>query len=138
VIRPWIGFHGPLVGETLREVVRLPLADGLLVEVVEPGSPAEKAGLRGGRLEVVVAGREFLLGGDVVTEINGTTLASSERVIQVMKALKVGDTVRLTVFRDGDHREMTYVLPERPLLPGDLPEGTVAPIGGGLRRLFRR
>jgi len=138
VIRPWIGFHGPLVSEGLREVVRIPLVDGLLVEVVEPGSPAQQAGLRGGRLEVVVAGREFLLGGDVVTEINGTQLTASERMIEVMKALKVGDTVRLTVFRDGDYREVEYVLPERPLLPGDLPEGTVAPIGGGLRRLFRR
>ncbi len=139
VIRPWVGFHGPLVSEGLRDLVRVPLVDGILVEVVEPGSPAEKAGLRGGRMEVVVAGREFLLGGDVVTEINGTRLTASERVVQVMKGLKVGDTVRLTVFRDGDYREMEYVLPERPLLPGDLPEGTVAPAAGGtLQRLFRR
>jgi S1-C subfamily serine protease len=47
VIRPWLGFHGQLVGETLRNLLRIPLVDGLLVEVIEPGSPAERAGLRG-------------------------------------------------------------------------------------------
>jgi S1-C subfamily serine protease len=134
LIRPWIGFHGPLVTMGLRDLLRIPLVEGLLVEVVEPGSPAEEVGLLGGRLEVVVDGREFLLGGDVVTELNGTPLTSPDRLLGVMKGLKVGDTVRLTIFRGGDYREMEYVLPERPLLPGDLPQGTVAPLAGDTRR----
>jgi serine protease Do len=134
LVRPWIGFHGSLVTEGLRDLLRIPLVEGLLVEVVEPGSPAEEAGLRGGRLDVVVAGREFLLGGDVVTELNGTPLTSTDQLLGVMKALKVGDTVRLTVFREGDYRDLEYVLPERPLLPGDLPQGVLTPLTGGVRR----
>lgn len=129
VVRPWLGFHGQLVGDELRDLLRIPLVDGLLIEVIEPGSPAQKAGLRGGRLEVVVAGREFLVGGDVVTSINGTRLDSGDALLKVMRGLTVGETVTLTVFREGDYREVEYALPERPLLPGDVQhQGTLAPL----------
>ncbi len=120
VIRPWVGFHGQLVPRSLRELLRVPLVDGLLVEVVEPGSPAARAGLRGGDLDVVIAGQDFLLGGDVVTRINGTRIDSADAFAGVVRRLKVGDTVRLRVFREGTYRDVEYVLPERPLLPGDL------------------
>ncbi len=52
VIRPWVGFHGQLVSGELKDLLKAPLVDGLLVEVVEPGSPAEAAGIQGGRLEL--------------------------------------------------------------------------------------
>ena len=42
VIRPWLGFHGQLVTSELKDLLKAPLVDGLLVEVIEPGSPAEK------------------------------------------------------------------------------------------------
>lgn len=129
LIRPWLGFHGQLVGDTLRDLLRTPLVEGLLVEVIEPGSPAEKAGLRGGSLEVVIAGREFLIGGDIVTSLNGTPLSAPERVTEAMRALKVGETVTLRVFRDGEFRQVEYVLPERPLLPGDVTRsGSLLPL----------
>jgi putative serine protease PepD len=120
VIRPWLGFQGQTVSAFLRSLLRLPLVEGLLVEAVEPGSPAERAGLRGGSLEVAVSGRSVLIGGDVVTAINGTRLGSDEDVARVVRQLKVGDTVRLTTVRDGQPRSVEYVLPERPVQPGDL------------------
>jgi len=135
-IRPWIGFHGQLVGDELRDLLRAPLVEGLLIEVIEPNSPAQKAGLRGGQLELVVAGREYLLGGDVVTSVNGTRLDSSERLLEVTRGLKVGDTLRLMVFREGKYREVEYELPERPLLPGDISNlGLLAPAGRRPRRV---
>jgi hypothetical protein len=39
-----------------------------------------------------------------------------------MRGVKVGDKMKMSVFRDGETREVVYTLPERPLLPGDLPE----------------
>ena len=130
VARPWIGFHGQLVGESLRDLLRIPLAEGLLIEVIEPGSPADRAGLRGGQLEIAIAGREFLFGGDIITTMNGARLDAPERLIAAMRALKVGDTLHLTVFRQGEYSEVEYVLPERPLLPGDVPgQSSLAPAG---------
>jgi serine protease Do len=120
VVRPWIGFEGQLIGGPLVDLLRLPLVEGLLIEVVEPGSPAEQAGLRGGDLELAVGGREFLIGGDIITSINDTRLDSEEKLLDIMRALKVGATVTLKAVRDGQDVEVAYVLPERPMLPGDI------------------
>ena len=136
VIRPWIGFHGSMIGPDVRKVLNLPLTDGLLVEVVEPGSPAEAAGIRGGRIEFTLGTISLLLGGDIVTRINNTPTTDPQKLAPIMRSLKVGSPVKLTLFRDGETREVEYVLPERPLLPGDLPDeqaGTQLPsnIPGG-------
>src|SRR6266481_1993747 len=40
VVRPWVGFHGQLVGSEPKDLLKAPLVDGLLVEVIEPRSPA--------------------------------------------------------------------------------------------------
>jgi serine protease Do len=134
VIRPWVGFHGQLVGEGIRDLLKIPLVEGLLVEVIEPRSPAATAGLRGGQLEMTIEGRDFLFGGDVITAMNGTRLTSDQGLTEVMRKLAVGDTLRLTVFRDGDYQDVQYVLPERPILPDDISDrATMAPLTPGAR-----
>jgi S1-C subfamily serine protease len=113
--------QGHLVGSALRELLRVPLTEGLLVEIVEPGSPAEAVDLRGGQLDLVIGGQAMLIGGDIITATNGTPVDTPARMAEAMRDLKVGATVRLTVFREGQTREVECVLPERPLLPGDIP-----------------
>jgi hypothetical protein len=54
-------------------------------------------------------------------------------VIRVVRSLKVGDTVKLEYFREGETRSAEVVLPERPVLPGDLPpveRQSRSPLGG--------
>jgi S1-C subfamily serine protease len=121
VVRPWVGFHGQLVERDLQKLLKLPLVEGLLVEVIEPGSPAETAGLKGGRLELQVDGQTYLLGGDIVTQINGREIDSPDALTEAMRGLRVGGTLAMRVFRSGSYREVRYTLPERPLLPGDMP-----------------
>jgi serine protease Do len=122
VIRPWLGFHGTLIRAELKKILNLPLVDGLLVEVIEPGGPAEAAGIRGGSLEVTLGTTSFLLGGDIVTSINDTPMNDPENLKLVMRALTVGSKVKVALYREGKVREVEYVLPERPLMPRDLPE----------------
>lgn len=121
VIRPWVGFHGQFVDPTLRQLLRVPLVPGELVEVIEPGSPAERAGLQGGDLEIAISGKSYLIGGDIVTKINGIPLTSEEKFFEVVQGLKLGTALHLTLFREGTVREVEYRLPERPILTGDLP-----------------
>jgi serine protease Do len=120
IIRPWLGFHGQLVDDTLQALIRVPLTTGFLVEAVEPGSPAEKAGLKGGQFELAINGLHMLLGGDIIVAMNGVPLDSADHVLQAVHDLKVGSRLKLKVFRDGKNQVIEYPLPERPLLPGDL------------------
>jgi S1-C subfamily serine protease len=126
VVRPWLGVQGQIVPPELKELFRLPLVDGVLIEVVEPGSPAQEANLSGGELEVTLAGQEFLLGGDIITAIDGAPVPTPEQFAKALQGLKVGSNVRLTVFRDGKTRQVSCKLPERPVLPGDFRAGGAA------------
>jgi len=129
VIRPWLGIQGHLVVPLLKDVLRIPLTDGLLIEVVEPGSPAEQAGLRGGQLDVAFAGNALLLGGDILTRVNEQLVDTPEGLTKVMRSLQVGDSVHLTLFRNGETQHVEFVLPERPLLPQDFhPHRSMAPL----------
>jgi len=121
VVRPWLGFHGQFMEKGLQDLFRFPLVQGFLIEVVEPTSPAEKVGLRGGDLELNIAGRDFLIGGDVITKINGIQVTSPEKLIEALNALRVGSQLNLHVFREGKYVDIDYTLPERPILPGDVP-----------------
>ncbi|MBI2881429.1 MAG: trypsin-like peptidase domain-containing protein [Candidatus Tectomicrobia bacterium] len=121
VVRPWFGASGKWIEKDVRKLLNWPLVDGFLVETIEPGSPAEAAGVRGGRVPITIEGEEFLLGGDIITAADGQPLNSPEKVEKFVQSLKVGATVRLTLFREGKTRKVEIRLPERPLLPGDAP-----------------
>ncbi len=128
IARPWLGIQGHLVPSALKELLRIPLTDGLLVEVVEPGSPAARVGIRGGHLDVVIGGRAFLLGAEIITRVNGQPVETPDGLVQAMGSLRVGDTVCLTLFRGGKTQEVEFLLPERPILPQDLlAQGALVP-----------
>ena len=61
-----------------------------------------------------------MLGGDIVTAIGGHPIRSHEDYVTRVNALRPGQRVRLTVFRDGQTREVTLTVDERPRLPSDL------------------
>ena len=121
VIRPWLGTAGKLVSKELGGIFTIPIVvDGFLVETVEPGSPAEKAGIQGGVLPIRIAGEEFLLRGDIITAANGLPLNDHEKYTKFVQSLKVGDKVRLNLYREGKIRVVEFHVVERPILPGDL------------------
>jgi S1-C subfamily serine protease len=120
VVRPWLGMQGRAVDNRLSAVVRMPITPGYLVEVVYDGSPADRAGVRGGNLSVVVQGDEYLLGGDILTQINGTPIRSHQDYVARVKTLRVGQRVKIVVVRDGTPRELSVTVAERPRLPSDL------------------
>jgi serine protease Do len=138
VIRPWLGISGKLVKKDLMEIINLPLVDGFLIETVDPGSPAQEAGIHGGGLPLTIAGTEFLLGGDIITEINGQAIDNPENLLKPIGSLKVGDKVRFTLYHRGETRSVELTLTERPILPSDLRSGasnTLLPMKGHLSNL---
>jgi S1-C subfamily serine protease len=112
---PWVGVSGLTISPEMVQALDLPVDTGVLVFTVEPGSPAEKAGLRGGSREVVVSGRTVVAGGDILTAIDGNGVKRFDDLINYLAAqTSVGDTVTLTVLRDGQAIDIDVILEERP------------------------
>jgi serine protease Do len=120
VIRPWLGITGTWLPDEVKDVFALPLAQGLLVEDVEEGSPAEKAGLRSGMLSVTIESEPWLLGGDIITTINNVRIKTPEQLSETLRSLTVGQRVIFTVLRDGRDRDIDLVLEERPRSPSTI------------------
>jgi S1-C subfamily serine protease len=121
VIRPWLGFRGKLLSDEIVTLFALPLTKGLIVEEVEAGSPADKAGLRGGDLNVTVEGEPWVLGGDIVRSVNGVEMQTPEQYLTAFKSLKVGQAVELVIIRNGSRQTLRATPEERPQ-PALLPE----------------
>ena len=115
VIRPWLGIKGKLVTDEVRNLIALPLVSGLLIIDVEDGSPAQTIGLRAGNLDVTIEGEPWVLGGDILVEVNGQDVKTSEKYAKVLRQLKAKESIELTLFRDGTRRTITVTLGERPM-----------------------
>ena len=123
VIRPWVGINGKYVEKDAMAILNVPLTEGFLIETIEPGSPAQKAGLRGGELLVMIGSLEILLGGDIITHINEMAIDSQETMVKIYRSLRVGQKMAITYLRMGNKMKVEFTIAERPILPSDLPSG---------------
>jgi serine protease Do len=126
VIRPWVGVNGRYLEKDSLAILNTPLTEGFLIESVDPGSPAQKAGLRGGELPVTVGSLEILLGGDIITRINETAIDSPEMIAKIYRSLKVGEKIVIGYVRGGKEMKAEVLVSERPILPNDLLTSTSA------------
>ncbi|HEY0278232.1 MAG TPA: PDZ domain-containing protein, partial [Solirubrobacterales bacterium] len=110
----YLGIKGISLEPGLAKAVNLSVEEGALVEVVEKGSPADKAGLEGGTTPVTIAGTEVLLGGDIITEVDGKTVEGMEQLQNLIAEHKPGDKIELTYLRSGDKKTATVTLATRP------------------------
>lgn len=114
VARPWLGITGITLNPGLSEGLKLGVEQGVLVVQVIPGSPAAQAGLRGGHREVIVEGLRLPLGGDIITGIDDHKVTGMKQMVRLLNKLKVGETMTLRIFRDGQPMELNVLLAERP------------------------
>jgi serine protease Do len=116
---PWIGFSGMPVGPELAQALGLDASQrGALVITIIPGSPAEKAGLRGGSRTVRVEGIETRVGGDVIVSIGGDSIRSMSDVIAYLaRNTIVGQEVELGILREGKSMTLELTLGARPPSP---------------------
>jgi len=95
------------------EALGLPQTNGVYVQEVTQGSPAEKAGLRAGTRSTSIAGLNA--GGDLITAIDGMELRTFSDLLNYLFADKSpGDKVTLSVLRDNKKIEVELTLDKRP------------------------
>lgn len=99
--------------------LNLPVSSGALVQTVQKGTPAEKAGIRGGNVNAGTEGGQVAVGGDIITSIEGKTVASSEDLANDISAKKPGDTISVGLLRGNghghyEHKTVSVTLASRP------------------------
>src|SRR5919108_7028 len=113
VQRAYLGITGLTIDKSL-DRLNLSTNSGVLVQSVQPRSPAAKSGLKGGDTQANLDGSDIALGGDVIKKIDGRDVKSMDDVVAVVDAKKPGDTVSLQVIRNGGPRTITIRLGQRP------------------------
>ncbi len=108
--RPQLGFSGSDITPSIAKLFGLPLERGVLVEEVLPGSPAAMAGLRAGERVVMASDRPYVLGGDIIAEINGQPVTSASQISHILLESRPGQVLRLTVYRQGQKLEISIPL----------------------------
>jgi S1-C subfamily serine protease len=99
--------------------LNLPVKSGALVQSVQKGTPAEKAGIHGGNINGSVENGQVAVGGDIITSIAGKAVKSSEDLANDIVAKKPGDTVAVGLLRGNgkggyEHKTVSVTLASRP------------------------
>ncbi len=111
-IHPWIGISGGKISPELARSAGLPANyKGVIVGTIQPGSPADKAGLKG--LAQDDSGATKI--GDIITAVDGHATRQIDDIINYIESQKsVGDNIKLTVNRNGQIMGLTATLQARP------------------------
>ncbi len=95
VEHPFMGVSSTTIDQATASQFGLPVSRGALVQFVEPGSPADRAGIQRS---------------DIIIEMDGRDIRGVEDVFAGVRARKVGETAKLTVVRADMERVIEVVL----------------------------
>ena len=110
VRRASMGVEVRILTPAVAEALRLPVSEGMLIERVVPGGAAERAGLRGGNHQAILGLRRILLGGDVITSIDGRSISGQNDLTLALNRKRPGDIVKVEYYRDGKKMQTQVTL----------------------------
>lgn len=90
----------------------LDISKGLLVSRTKKGGNAEKAGIVQGNQAVIYYNSRIFLGGDIITKIDNIEVSSIADYYSALEAKRPGDTIKVTLHRNGKDRTVSIVLAE--------------------------
>jgi serine protease Do len=99
VERGWLGVQMQPITPALAKAMGRPDHDGVVIDKVEPNSPAANADLRQG---------------DIITAVNGNIVKGARELAMTIATVQRGDTAKLTVWRDGQERTVDVKIGSQP------------------------
>jgi len=113
--KAWLGIVGVTVTPEIAEAMGLSSdQQGVLVQEVQQNSPADEAGIRGSYKPVVVGEERLLVGGDVITALDGKPITTVEELTAFVRRCEPGQQITLTLLRDSKETEVKVTLAKRP------------------------
>jgi S1-C subfamily serine protease len=119
VVYAYVGVTTEDLTPTLARHLGLSVERGAMIGRVEDGTPADRAGLRGGTREELFNGQRIRPGGDVIVAIDGAEVRSADDVVRIVaESLVPGQVARFAIVRDGKQRDVRVTLGTRPQTAG--------------------
>jgi S1-C subfamily serine protease len=116
----WLGISSPPAEQgysvaALADELGFPVRNGVLISEVTAGSPAERAGLRAGTSSTVVRGMDIPTNSDIIVAVNGILVRDIDDLLAyLVENTSPGDTVVLTIVRNGQTLDLDVTLGARP------------------------
>ncbi len=117
VVYAYLGVTTENLTPTLARHLGYSATRGAIVGAVRDGSPADKAGLEGGDGRETFNGLEVTQGGDVIVAVDAQQVRSADDVVREVAERLPGQTIALTILRDGERKVVRIRLGARPVTP---------------------
>jgi len=114
VTRPFLGIQTFYIAGDVATELGLPAEGGLLIQQVERNSPASEAELRGPGRMAIVGNYRVGIGGDLITAVDGQPVESTDSLQRILNRKRVGDSINLTIYRNGRTQRVSVKLGEAP------------------------
>jgi len=114
VTRPYLGIQTLYISGDVADDLGLPNEGGLLIQQVEAGSPAAEAGMRGATRRAIVGVYTIGIGGDFIIAVDGQPVESRESLQRILNRKRAGETMDLTVSRNGHTQRVRVKVGEAP------------------------
>jgi S1-C subfamily serine protease len=121
VVYAYLGVTTETLTPTLARHLGYDASRGAIVAAVRDGSPADKAGLQGGDGRETFNGLQVTEGGDVIVAVGAHQVRSADDVVREVSERLPGQTIALTILRDGERKVVRIRLGTRPTAPEPTP-----------------
>jgi S1-C subfamily serine protease len=128
ILHAYLGVTTIALDSDLASAVNSPVTRGALVQEVAPGGPADRLGLRAGKVHTDQA---VILGGDIVVEVDGEKISKPADVASAIADNKPGQTVTIKYYRGDKLVTKQVKLGTRPASFDDQPAQTQPPSQDG-------
>lgn len=112
---PWLGASGTDMTLDIANALKVNTTYGWLVTGVTSGGPADKAGIQGGSKQIIVAGNQLTVGGDIIIAFNGVRIRNTDDMSTYLEENTLpNQTITVTIVRNGTTMNISVTLGARP------------------------
>ncbi|MBN1906896.1 MAG: trypsin-like peptidase domain-containing protein [Deltaproteobacteria bacterium] len=113
VPRPWLGIESVAIDDQLAYALGFPADYGLLIQMVFPNSPADKAGFQGGDRYAIIGGMQIVIGGDLIVSIDNEKITDNRKLVSILNRKKIGQKITVEFYRGKRLMKQEILLAER-------------------------